>query len=1123
MKLLTDGLRTVRTAVSCRGSAQLVKVMKITGFLLVVALCHVSAAGFSQQVTLSLKDAPIEKVFREIERQTGYGFLYNKKMLADLPTVTLHVKNADIKEVLDQCFRSEQIEYVISEQTILIREKIQAVKESVRANTPPSGEVTGNITDESGQPLAGATIKLKNGKILGLSDEKGDFKLKNVAANAVIEISFTGYGVAEIQVNGQSALKISLKRANNKLDDVQVIAYGTTTQRLNTGNVTTVTSREIEEQPVSNPLAALEGRVPGLVVTQATGAPGGGFTVQIRGQNSIANGNAPFYVVDGVPYPSVAFGASQNETLQSGKGGSALNFLNPADIESIEVLKDADATSIYGSQAANGAILITTKKGKPGRMNINLNTYTGFGEVTRNPHLLNNQQYLNMRHEAFANDGATPSPNYDYDLTFWDTTRYTNWEKVLLGNTAHYDDAQASVSGGTVNTQYLVGGGYHRETAVFPVILPGQGEDQKGSAHANLTTASDNKKFKLGLNVQYSSDANTVQPNDFTGIAYTLLPDAPPIFNSEGKLNWAPLSPGQLGTWTNPFSGLYQTWKATTANLVSNATVSYTLLPGLEIKTSLGYTSQVTNALLTAPSTSLDPGIPNAVQYASSTFVTTNFHSWIAEPQLNYRLNLGKAGILSALAGSTFRDDNSNYQQISAFGFVSDGLLGNLASASRFTPSSSGYDYKYNALFGRLNYNWQDKYLVTLSGRRDGSSRFGPGKQFADFGAVGAAWIFSGEGFFKKHVSFLSFGKLRASYGTSGSDQIANYDFLNLYNTNSYPYQGIQTLSPASLFNPDLAWEVDKKLEGGLELGFLKDRISTTISVYRSRSGNQLISTPLSEVTGFGAIPANLPALVQNSGLELVFNTTNIRSKNFRWTSSMNLTVPRNKLLAYPNFINSSYANTLVIGQPLTIQKVYHLLGVNDTTGVYQFATAKGSPTYNPTPNVDNTSLVNTNPKFYGGFQNRIEYKGISLDFHFQFVKQTGSNFIKYNDSYSTPGVFQNQPSYVLNRWQKPGDIKPYEQFSQNYSGAAYNATQYVVNSDFAYSDASFIRLRNLALSYTLSPNWVHRAHLQDVRIKIQGENLLTITKYRGNDPESQNYFGLPPIRVLTAGIQVNL
>ena len=1084
---------------------QTVRIMRLTAILLLIACLHVSARGWSQTVTISEKNVPVQKIFKEIFRQTGVSIIYNDTLFEHFAPVTVEVKDAQIRQVLDLCLKNQLFDYEMENNMIVVTRVFKEARfrdTTIRRDIVP--EVTGTVMDETGEPLAGATIKLKNGKIVGLSDEKGDFKLKNVSTNAVLEVSFTGYGITEIQVNSKSALKISLKRANNKLDDVQVIAYGTTTERLNTGDVTTVTSKEIEEQPVSNPLAALEGRVPGLVVTQTTGAPGGGFTVQIRGQNSITNGNYPFYVIDGVPYPSQTQPLI-NTILQ---GGSPLNFINPADIESIEVLKDADATSIYGSQAANGAILITTKKGKAGRTTVNLNAYSGDGAVTRNPQLLNTQQYLAMRNEAFANDGATPSPTSDYDLTFWDTTRYTNWEKVFLGNTAHYDDAQASVSGGTTNTQYMVGAGYHRETSVFPVILPGQGADQKGSVHFNMVTTSDNKRFKLTLTGSYVSDVNTVQPNDFTYVAYSLPPDAPAILNKDGTLNWDPLSPGQVGTWTNPFGALYETYKGTTSNLVSNAIISYTLAHGLDIKTSFGYTITQTNELINTPTTSVDPGyLLTAQEYSSSQFETQNTHSWIVEPQVNYRLNLGKDGILTALLGSTFQENITNFQILDATGFISDAFLGDINAASTVTPQgSTNTDYKYNAAFGRINYNWKDKYIVNLTGRRDGSSRFGPGKQFADFGAVGAAWIFTNEQFFKDHLQGLSFGKLRCSYGTSGNDQIGDYQFLDLYSARSVgnPYQGIQSLEPRALFNPDLAWELDKKVEGGLELGFLKDRITTTVSVFRNRSGNQLITEPLSAVTGFSGITDNLSALVQNTGVELVFRSINIRSKNFTWSSSLNATVPRNKLIAFPNLANSSYTNSLVIGQPLSIKQVYHFTAVNDTTGLYQYATYKGVPTYNPNYLTDQTTLVNTLPRFYGGLQNTLQFKQFTLDFLFQFVKQTGTNFLYFLSEESImPGTMVNQPKAILDRWQKPGDQKPYEMYSQNFSGNAYNAFNYIYQSHDAYSDASFIRLKNLSLSYALPVSIVQRWHLQTFRVYVQGQNLLTITKYKGNDPES--------------------
>ncbi|MEJ0080934.1 MAG: hypothetical protein WDM78_08305 [Puia sp.] len=430
--------------------------------------------------------------------------------------------------------------------------------------------------------------------------------------------------------------------------------------------------------------------------------------------------------------------------------------------------------------------------------------------------------------------------------------------------------------------------------------------------------------------------------------------------------------------------------------------------------------------------------------------------------------------------------------------------------------------YKYEAVFGRINYNWEDKYLINLTGRRDGSSRFGSGKQFGNFGAIGAAWIFSNENFIQKNFDFLSFGKIRGSYGTTGNDGIPDYQYLDLYSVTYTPYGGIHGLSPTNLANPSLVWEIDKKLEGGLELGFLKDRIFITANYFRNRSGNQLVVTPVSFVTGFNSIQENLPALVQNSGTEWTLKTINVKSKNFNWSSSINLTIARNKLISFPNLANSTYSNTLVIGQPINILKLYHSLGVNDTTGIYQFASSQGAPTYTPDPIKDVTSFVNRTPKYYGGFQNSLRYKRITLDFFFQFVKQIGQNLL--GAYYSLPGGESNMPVAFLNRWQKPGDKAIYQQFSQTFSYASpvYQALQYAHRSDFAYSDASYIRLKNIAISWQLPDEFRNKLGLQNARIYLQAQNLFTITHYQGIDPESQG-LGLPPLRVVTAGIQITL
>jgi TonB-dependent starch-binding outer membrane protein SusC len=1094
-------------------------VMRLTGILLFGAVLHVSAASYGQTVTYSAQGAPLTKVFAAVEKQTGYVFFYDKQDLLGTVPVTVALKDVSLTAALQAILKDEPVTFDIQGNTIAITRVIREPKgKDTTSHAGKVPDVTGTVSDETGEPLSGASIKLANGDYVGITDAKGRFTLKNIKSDATLVISYTGYAEKKVQVDGKANFKVTMSLATNKLDEAQVIAYGTTTQRMSTGDGTIVTAKEIEEQPVANPLAALEGRVPGLFITQTTGAPGGGFTVQIRGQNSILNGNDPFYVIDGVPYnseiPTLPSNTSGlvNNTLQ---GGNPLNFINPSDIESIEVLKDADATAIYGSRAANGAILITTKKGKPGVMKIDVNAYSGYTSPDHDIKLMNNRQYLTMRNEAFNNDGITPaSTDYDVNGT-WDSTRYTNWSKTLIDNTAQYSDAEGAVSGGSTSTQYLISGGYYHQITGFPRLLSGSGADDKASVHFNLNNISTDKKFKISLTSSYVSDVNTVQSVDFSSVRLTLSPDAPPLYNPDRSLDWAPLVPGQAGTWANPYANLYIGYRGVTSNLVANSIISYTVLPGLEIKASLGYNNTQTNEVQTYPTTSNDPGLN--ITSGNSNFNAINTHSWIIEPQANYKLHLGK-GLLTALVGGSFHENISNVQTIAATGFVSDALLGDVQAASSTSIGSNSFQYKYEAAFGRLNYIWQDKYLVDFTARRDGSSRFGPGKQFADFGALGIGWIFTKESWLQHNLPFLSFGKLRGSYGTTGNDQIGNYQYLNLYSVNAFPYAGFQGIHPSSLFNPDLAWELTKKVEGGIEVGLLKDRVNAQISYYRNRSGNELLITPLSAVTGFGSVYSNLPALVQNEGLEVVINTTNIKTKNFSWISSFNYSMPSNKLIAYPGLSTSPYSSSFIVGKPLSIKRLFHYIGVNDSTGVYEFSDSKGTPTYSPSSTTDETSVINVNPKFYGGFGNSFQYKEFGLDILLQFVKKIGENmFGAYTEQ---PGTMYNEPTAYLNRWQKPGDEKKFEQFSQSYSSNASEALHYAQSSSFIYSDASFVRLKNLAISWQLPGNWRQKAHLDNCRVYFQAQNLITFTKYFGIDPESQGT-GLPPMRVLTLGFQM--
>jgi len=1095
-----------------RCTTQFLLTMKLTIFILITAILQVSATTYAQKVSLKGQNVPIDKVFDQISQQTGYDFLVTRSMINLAKPVNIDIKNANLDDALKQVFQGQPLDYAIKDKSIIVYQK-QAIptipKKEASIQQPVI--VTGKVQNELGELMPGVTIREKSNPNNGvITDAKGMFSITVSDENAAITFSYIGYESQELRAKDiPIGSSIILKPSPNNLKEVVVNkGYYSDKKELETGDVSSVSAKEIGEQPVSNPLAAMEGRVPGMFITQNTGVPGGSFTVTIRGKNSISQGNDPLYIVDGVPYSSELL----PNLNQIGKSGNSLDFINPSDIESIDVLKDADATAIYGSRGANGVVLITTKKGKPGDMKVDFNISSGVGEVTRMNDLLNGQQYLQMRNEAFKNDRVTPSVFNAPDLLLWDTTRYTNWQKLLIGGTAKYTDAQGSISGGGANTQYLIGGTYHRETTVYP----GDEADQKAAVHFSINSSSEDKKFNFLLTGNYMYDNSNLFNIDLVSDAETLPPDAPPIYNPNGSLNWAPITQGQSGTWINPFSLLMTKYNANTSNLVGHSVLSYNILPGLDFSTSLGYTVLQTAETVTTPLTSIDPGYNRTS--GSSSFNNSNISTWIIEPKLSYKHVIGR-GVLSALIGTTFQRISSLGQELNATGFTNDAFLSDIQAASTITPRSDVSSiYKYESIYGRLNYDLDDKYLLNLTARRDGSSRFGPANEFANFGAIGAGWIFSKESFIQNSLPFLSFGKIRASYGITGNDQIGDYSFLDLYSNTTYPYQGILGLYPTTLFNPNLQWEIDKKLEGGIDIGLFSNRITFNVSYYRSRSGNQLVTQPLSYVTGFTSIAANLPAVVQNTGLEAALSTINVKSKDFSWTSSFNFTDPKNKLISFPGLAaNPSYKYTLVVGQPITILKVYHEIGINETTGTFQFASAGGNPTGSPSALTDRNTMINTAPQFYGGFHNSFQYKGFQLDILFQFVKQTGLEYL-----YTImPGQQYNQPVDVLNRWTAPGTVAKFPAFTQNFFPGFLSYLS-ASSSDFTYGDASYLRLKNLSFSWQLPEDWRRRLHLQNCRIYLEGQNLLTITKYQGLDPENQGgTFALPPLRVITTGIEV--
>jgi TonB-linked SusC/RagA family outer membrane protein len=1074
-----------------------------------------SQSAEQRMTTIGMENESLRALITKIKEQTGVNFYFPGKV-DEYKNLNLPKADRTVKEVLDLMLKGTALSYRANENTIFIyveegkEEKEPEQKEETNEKTEtsptistPAFTVTGTVTDGATQTsLAGVNIIVKGTTRGTTTDANGKFAI-DAENNEVLVFSFIGFKTFETVVGGRTVIDVVMEADSKVLREVVVNAgYYNVKDREQTGNIAKIDAKDIQKQPVQNALSALQGRVPGLEITQSTGVPGSNFKVRIRGTNSIANGNDPLFIIDGVPFTSTSMADAATSGPILGQGTSPLNGINPADIESIEVLKDADATAIYGSRGSNGVILITTKKGQAGKTRIDFNFYTGGGNVTRKMDLLNTQQYLEMRHQAFKNDNEIPTIANARDLLEWDTTRHTDWQEKLIGGTARTTDAQLSISGGDKSTQFSVGGGYHKEGTVFP----GYGSDQRFSLRSSITNASFNQKLRTTVSLNYVVNNTDFINRDLTSRALLLPPNAPALYDDKGELSWE----NWTSTYENPLASLKRNYEATTNNLRGDGVISYSILPNLGIRSNFGYTSVVRKAITTIPISSQfpDPGAVNASQFWES-----NFKNWIIEPQVNWKPKLGESKF-DVLVGTSFLDQTEQGLAQSGQGFSSEALMKNLSSAPAVTQGNNFYSqYRYQAIFGRINYSFKNKYILNVTGRRDGSSRFGPGRQFATFAATGAAWIFSEETFLKNAIPIFSFGKLRVSYGTSGNDQIGNYNYLDTYSSSLGQYLGVIGLQPDRLSNPDFAWELNKKFETGLELGFLNDKIVGKISYFKNRTSSQLVGFPLPATTGFSSIQGNFPATVQNTGVEIELNTRNIEASDFSWSTSLNITIPRNKLVRFPNLEDfPAYANLYKVGEPLSIRKLNNNTGVDPVTGVYTFEDVNGDSSINF---LDAQQIKFEGQTFYGGLNNTVRYKGFQLDIFLQFVKQTRTN---YTWSFGAPGIMGNVPDFVMERWQSEGDNASIQRFGQ--SGDVVTAYDNLLYSQPSITDASFIRLKNVALSYSFPSTWVQKMNAENVRVFIQAQNLFTITDYKGLDPETGSS-ALPPLRVITGGINL--
>jgi TonB-linked SusC/RagA family outer membrane protein len=1115
------------------------RIMRLMACLLLGFSLHLSATTKGQTISYTGYKVPLTTIFGIIKQQTGYLVVYNAGLLEKTRPVDIAASNRPLEAFLQDVLNDQPLRFSIVSKTIVISEK----EKEEEPPAPPLITVQGYVYDTLGRPLDRASVMVKGAKKGTQTDASGLFILHELKGDESLVISYNTFQTQTIAVNNRTNISVVLKLSPSLLDQTVVQAYGTTSRRFSVGAISTVTAEQIERQPVSNILLALQGQVPGLTVTPTGGAPGSAVKIQIRGQNTLSNspysGNykpldQPLFIIDGVPL------AAQNNTIGNlltavitnssssripGNGVSAFGSINPADIESISVLKDADATSIYGSQGANGVILITTKKGKPGKPALNLTVNSNVNIATRKLDMMNTQQYLAIRREALVNDKVTLTPananNYP-DLTLFDSTRNVDWYDEFFNKIPLSTDVHASFSGGQQYSSFILSGGYTHTTYNFP----GSFADNRLSLHSGYTYRSPNNKLTVQFITDYSYNKNNASAQPRVVAAMMMPPNYPALLDDNNNLLWR--YKGLAFGMYQQYANLRQPADVQSHSLNLSSRIAYQVLPGLTISSNFGYSRLNGTSYSAIPLATLDPG---STSRSSATFTTNSYQTLNVEPQADYRRNIG-AGVFSALLGGTYRKQSTYSEYLNGSNFPNDDLLGSINNAATIGASNSGNIYKYVAAYTRIGYIYQNKYILNLSGRRDGSSNFGPGRRFGNFGSVGAGWIFTEEAAFKKALPFISFGKLSGSYGTNGSDGIAPYNYQAYYgvaySSTTLPYQGFIPYTPSNLYNPNYSWSVKKSWNASLDLGFFHDRLLINATWYRSRMYDQLIPYTLPDQVGFPNVLGNFPAVLQNNGWEFSASSTNIQTKNFSWTSTFNIALNRNKLVAFDGLAQSPYASMYKVGESTSLVVGYQFAGLNPATGLYEFYTSKGTKVSNPNSQLlaqggDRQALFNTDPKFSGGMGHTLTYKGFSLYLFFQFQQKMARNYLYSINAYSLPGSYVNLPQEVLgNYWQKPGDVKPLQKLTTGF-GAPYLPGYYFNMSSGSYSDMYYVRLKTASIYYTIPQSILKKTGIRDCRFFVNAQNLLTITNYKIGDPEQEGTpFTIPLQRTIAGGLSFN-
>ena len=966
--------------------------------------------------------------------------------------------------------------------------------------------VTGQVTDAQKEPLPGVNISVRGSAVGTTTDGKGNYRLAIPSDNAVLIFSFIGYQSQETPVGNRTVIDLTMTEDVKSLNEVVIVGYGTQKKSDLTGSVSSIGSKEIRQVAVASLDQAMQGRAAGVQVTQGSAAPGGGVSIRIRGGNSIQASNEPLYVIDGIPiFPA-------NSTYSPGASGgvqaqNALANLNPGDIESIEVLKDASATAIYGSRGANGVVIITTKRGKAGATNVDVDSYYGVQNVARRLPLLNASEFATIGNEARANANRPPMFTPEQVESF--RTNSTDWQDAIFRQ-APIQNHQVTVSGGNEGTRFAVSGNYFDQQGV--VINSGF---RRASLRVNVDKTV-SKRLNVGTSLQLSRAWNNQLVTDITrggvvNAALVFSPTLPVRDPQTGQFtfdNSAVPGSQQVG---NPVQDALETRSVILTNrILGSVYAEYAILPELKLRLSGGMDYQAGRRDFYAPSTNNRGRNAFGSAVAEKKDVVTP----VGTVTLTYNKAFNPDNQLTLLGGYESQSQMVDFLAASSTNFPTDALLAdNLALGGIIgTPNSGRTFWRLDSWFGRANYTFRNRYLFTATFRADGSSRFGSGNKWGYFPSAAIGWRLSEEKFIQD-LNVFSNLKISASYGLTGNQEIGLYQSLSRLNTVRYPFGGaIQVgLAPGRVANPDLRWERTAQYNLSLEAGFLNNRIAFEAAWYYKRTRDLLLDLELPRTTGFTTILQNLGS-VENRGVELALTTQNTVGA-LRWSTSGNITFNDNKVLELgpgetfrlppgtgDGHLQIGNSSILQVGQP-----VGSFFGFV-TDGIYQTGDRilPGNGSVGPGDiryvdlnndgvinNSDRTLIGNPQPKFFYGLTNNLTYRGFDLNVFFQGVHGNSIWNVNSHELERNDGATNNIRD-VLNRWRPDNP-------SNEWPSAR---TRPFILSDRNIEDGSFLRLRNVTLGYTLPAGKLGVRWVRSVRLYAQGQNLLTFTRYTGFDPE---------------------